>query len=94
VNAGAILAPAESVLCLVVGHETLVCLDLVLDHAGVENWHVRRNADATIVSIPLAEPAQRAHLVAVLGQHLNKALHPSYVLSADDRGPRSPVPRA
>ena len=68
---------------LVVGHKPLACLDHVPNPAGIENRRIRHNRTGTTVPIPPAEHAQQAHLIAVLGQHLNKALYHTCLLTSE-----------
>ena len=68
------VAPTGSRMGIAVGPDAAVCLDLVLDHVGVDHYHLRRGQGCARVIIDLADGADGYRIVDALRQHLGAEL--------------------
>jgi len=80
-------ARTGSLLGIVVGPDAVVCLDLVLDHVGVDYHHVRVRQGGASVIIDLVDSADGYRIVHVLRQHFGAELREATILH-DGNGSR------
>ena len=67
-------APTPSQLGIAVGPDAMVCLDLVLDHVGVDYHHLRVKQGRARLLIDLIDAADGYRIVDALRQHLGEEL--------------------